>query len=189
MARSFTIFILGGNNVCVPVIAAGLTIGSGIYNAFNQYQEGVAAKKYYDYQAGQAQQEGQLALQQGQKQSELIQDTAKVQGKQLATSQAEFNASQRAALGASGNIGGSAEDVINSTFTKQQLDESLLRYNANVNSWQTTESAKYKNYALGVQADQYRYAGKNAKYAGKTKAFSTLLGTAASVANTLVKIK
>lgn len=170
--------------MCDPltITAVGLTAAAGGIGAYNQYQEGVATKNYYDAQAQQAQNEGQLALQQGQKQSELIQDTAKVQGKQLKTSQSQFNASQRAEMAASGLQGGSAEDILNTSFNTQQMDEMALRYNANVKSWETTESAKYKNYALGVQADQYRVAGKNAKRAGKMNAFSTLLGTAGSLA-------
>lgn len=168
--------------VTLTVVAAGAMVAGGGYTAYNQYQEGAAAKKYYDYQADQTQQEAAAVLRQGEQQSNLIQDTAKVQGKELKTQQGEFNSSNRVLAAAMGMSGGSLEDATSNNLSKQQMDEALLRYNADVKSWESKETAKNKNWALGVQADQLRYAGKNAKSAGKRQAIGTLLGTAASVA-------
>lgn len=173
--------------MCDPVtltVVAGTAIAAGGgYTAYNQYKEGVAADKYYQYQADQTNQEAAAVMRQGEQQSNLIQDTAKVQGKELKTQQGEFNASNKVIAAAMGMAGGSVEDAVSNNLSKQQMDEALLRYNADVKSWETREGAKNKNWALGVQADQLRYAGKNAKAAGKRKSISTLLGTAASVAS------
>jgi len=69
-------------------------------------------------------------------------------------------------------------------LSKERLDELALRYNADVNSWQATEEAKNRNWSLQNQAGQLEFAGKNARIAAKRNAFSTLLGTAASVGQT-----
>lgn len=163
-------------------IAIGATVAAGGYTAYSQYQTGAAQNKYYQYMADNARQEGQYAIKQGEAQVTAIQDQAKLQGTALSTQQAEFNATQRATMAASGLTGVTAQDIISSTFTKEQLDKTLLRYNADLKGYGVKGEAAYKNWASNVQADQYVYQGKAAKYAGKTSAFSTLLTTAASVA-------
>lgn len=169
--------------MCDPITLAtiGVAAGGG-YSAYNQYKEGSAANKYYQYQADQAEQEAQNAEKQGALQSKLIQDSAKEQGKNLKTSQAEFNASQKVALVSSGQSGATAEDIVSDSQRKQNMDEALLRYNADAKSWEVQNQMRNNAWATRVQADQYRYAGKNAKAAGKRKSFSTLLGTATKVA-------
>lgn len=172
--------------MCDPVtltVVAGTAIAAGGgYTAYNQYKEGVAANKYYQYQADQTNQEAAAVIQQGEKQSNLIQDTAKVQGKDLKTQQGESNSSNKVLAAVMGMAGGSVEDAISANLNKQQMDEALLRYNADVKSWDVRESSKNKSWALNVQSDQLRYAGKNAKAAGKRQSIGTLLGTAASIA-------
>lgn len=169
--------------MCNPlVIVAATQAVAGGMQAYGQYQEGVAQSKMYQFQADQNRMEGNLTVARGQKQSELIQDTSSKEGKRLKVSQAEFNASQRAAMAASGVTGVTAQDIAGNTLDKQRLDEATLRYNYDTKSYEVTEGAKYQKYALDVQADQLGFAAKNAKTAGKRKAFSTLLGTAASLA-------
>ena len=163
-------------------VAIGVTVAAGGYSAYSQYQAGSAQNKYYNYLADNSRREGEYAIKAGDAQSKAYQDQAKIQGKQLNKSQAEFNASQRAAMAASGVTGVTSEDIVSSTFSKEKLDESLLRYNADLKSWETNTSAAYKKWAANVQADQYGYQGKAAKYAGKVGATTTLLATAASVA-------
>lgn len=142
-------------------------------------------------EAGYALEEGQQALRAGELQSKVIQDNASFEGKRLKTSQSQFNASQRAIMAAAGVTGVTAEDITTSTLSQQQLDEMALRYNADVKSWEVKTGAAYKNqskqyeaWQSNIQADQFRYAGKAAKYAGKVGAFSTILSTVASVATT-----
>lgn len=165
--------------MCDPVTA--LTVASGAFSAYSQYQQGVAESQYYSTVAKQKEIEGKLAVERGQKQSELIQDTAKMEGKQFQRDAAQFKASQRAQLAASGIYGVTAEDIALDTLDKQRLDEMTLRYNADVKSYETTEGAKFQNYALQSEASQLRTAGKNAKRAAGRNMFSTLLGTATTV--------
>ena len=189
--------------MCVPLlaVAAAATVASGGYSAYTQYQSGAAQNKYYNYmaanantEAGYALSEGQQALKVGETQSRLVQDQASREGKQLKTDQARFNASQRATLAANGVYGVTAEDITTDTLSRERLDEMALRYNADVKSWEIGTDAKYKNqskqyqaWQSNVGADQLRYQGKAASYAGKTGAFSTLLSTATSVASMGVK--
>ena len=169
--------------MCDPVTATvvGLTVASGGFTAYNQYQAGSAENKYNQYLAKQSENEGKATLDAAERQSGLIQDTAKEQGKQFKRGAAEFNSSQRAAMAAMGVEGVTVEDITNSTYDKQRMDELAIRYNADVKSWETNTNAANKNWQLQEQAKQYRYAGKNAKRAGAVNAFSTLLGTATSV--------
>ena len=190
--------------MCHPAIIIGTMVAAGGYSAYSQYQQGVASKKYYDYQADVANQEAQLALDVGKqrsdlaleasrKQSNIIQDVNKIEGKQLAAEGAQFNASQRAALAALGVSGVTAEALTVDSFNKQKLDEANLRYNADLRSYESLEGGRASSYEALTNADQqawysrtlagqYKYAGHAAKQAGKTKALGTLLGTAASVA-------
>lgn len=174
--------------MCAPVallaVAAGTQAAAGGATAISQYQQGAAQNKYYNYLADQSQAQGANNLKIADKQSTLIQDQASQEGKQLKTNQAEFNSAQRASLSANGVTGVTAQDIVSSSLSKEQMDEFAVRYNADVKSWQTNTEGQYKNWAANVQADQYRYAGKAAKSAGKTQAFTTLLSTAASVAST-----
>lgn len=174
--------------MCDPITltAATLTAASGAYSAYGQYKQGVAESKYYTYQQDQTRAQAEQALKQGEQQSSLIQDQAKGEGKQLAINQSKFNASQRAQMAAMGVTGGTAEDIAKDSFSTQKADELALRYNADIKSWQTNEEAKNRNWALNIQADQFGYASRNAKIAGKQKAFGTLLSTAASTAGIFV---
>lgn len=169
--------------MCDPItIAVVTTAAAGGLSAFSQYKEGVAQSKYYNYQADQARQEAVLAQKQGDAQSKLVQDSAKSQGKQLAEDQATFNASQRAQMAAMGLTGVTGEDITNDAFSKQKMDELVLRNNADVKSWEINEQAKNKAWASNIEADQLGYASKNARRAGKRQAFGTLLSTASKVA-------
>ncbi len=166
--------------MCAPVAMAITAIG-GAYSAYNQYKQGVAQSNYYNYQSQAKKQEADYDLKMGQKQSELIGDTGKMEEKSLSVKQAEFNASQQASNAARGVEGGTAEDIASSTFDKEQLDKQMVRYNSAIKGWETMEQAKNQSWAANIESDQYGMAAKNAKKAGKLNAFSTLLSSAASV--------
>jgi hypothetical protein len=168
--------------MCVAVAMAATAV-AGAVSAYGQYQSGVAQNAYYQYSANQKTQEATYDLNMGQKQSELIQDQAQIQGKQLATSQAETNASAIATEAAHGISGsGTAEDIAKSNLTKEQLDQTMLHYNADIKGWSTIEDAKGAAWTATNEATQDRFAGANAKRAGAIGATGTLLGTASSVA-------
>jgi len=164
--------------MCGPFAIAAATAASGAMQAYGQYQEGVAQSKQYKYMADQSKQQGDLAVSRGQIQSELIQNTASQENKNLKNNQADFNSSQRVALATQGQGGTTAEDIVSNTVNNQILDEQALRYNADTKSYEVTEGAKYQKYANDAQAGQYDMASKYAKRAGKMSAFTTLLGSA-----------
>lgn len=168
--------------MCNPALAImGMQAVSTGVSAYGQYQQGVAQQKMYNAQADAAAQQGQQVLKTAEMQTKAIQDTAKVQGKRQAESSAQALASQKAAMAAMGMDPSSvtAADITMDTVNKTKLDENLIRYNADVKSWETETAAANDNWALQTQSDQYRIAAKNAKTARNINVFSTLLGGAA----------
>jgi alpha-amylase/alpha-mannosidase (GH57 family) len=170
--------------MCDPVtITLVATAAAGATSAYGQYQQGREQNKYYQYLAGQSQLEGAAALERSLKQSGMIQDSAKETNKIKGIEKAELSSSQKAAMAASGvDLSSvSAQDLTLDTMTRAKMDEMMIRRNANLNSWQTEEEGKYAKWEGDQQARQYSYAGKQAKKAGNIQAFSTLLGTAATM--------
>lgn len=174
--------------MCDPITATVMvaTAAAGSMQAYGQYKEGTATKKYMDHAADLQEQQGKIELARGQKQSELIQDSAKFQGTKQKNEAAQVASLQRATMVANGIDLSSvtSADLASDTMSKARLDELAIRYNADINSWNTTEDAKYKKWSLDTQAHQSRATGLNAKASGKRQAFTTLLATAASVATT-----
>lgn len=173
--------------MCDPVtltVAATTTAAvAGGVSAYESYQQGSAQKKYYDELSRRSTNEAAYALDAADKQSRAVQDTAREEGKMLKEDQAAFNASVKAQLAAQGITGVSAEDIANSNFSRQKMDELMLRRNADVKSWEIMTSGKYQNWGLLNQAADQRYAGKMAKRKGKIDTITTLLGTASQVAS------
>jgi hypothetical protein len=165
----------------IGLIATGLQIGSGVYQARAQYQAGLAQASFYDFQAKQAEQEAVLSQRYGQRQSEAVQESAKLKSKGLARTQAKEASSQRAALAASGVQGVTAEDIQREAFDVHQFDQATLRYNADLQSYSIIEDASYRSFAAKSQASQFRAASGFAKSSAKRNAFTTLIGTAVSV--------
>ena len=170
--------------MCDPITITTLMVVSGAYQAYSQYQQGSAQKKYYDAQADANTRQGEEIEKAANKQSGLIQDKAARDMARQKTQAQALSSSQRAALAANGIDLSSvtALDIASDTIAKSKMDEMALRFNSDVQSWQVTEDAKYKNWALQTQAEQMRGAGRMAKQAGKQQAVGTLLSTAASVA-------
>lgn len=168
--------------MCVGAVGAfvysGLQLASGIAQARSIRAEGEATNSYYQYLAQQNQQQAILAERTGAAQSKAIQDTQKLQGRQLKISQAEFNASQQAALAANGIVGVTASDIAKSTFSKQALDENILRYNSDVKSYESVVAGQNQAYGLRSQATGFQAAGAQAKYASQIQSRNTLLSSA-----------
>jgi len=169
--------------MCEPTTVMVLMAASGAMSAYSQYQQGMTQGRYYNYMADQSRIEGKAALDRAGRQSELIQDSAKYEGMIQAEKSAEFTASQKAAMVANGvDLGsGSASDIIRSSMSKEKMDEAAIRYNAEMKSWATMEEGKIQNWQSNIEANNYNFAAKQAKSAGKTSAAVTLLGTAASM--------
>lgn len=147
---------------------------------YMQYQEGKATDRYYQAQADANNQQARILENRAQRQSELIQDSAKAQGKQLAIENAQLRGSQAAILAANGIDASSVTgtDIISDTISKQKLDEATLRLNADYRSYETMEQGRFDAFKLNTEAQQLRMAGKNAKLAGRNRAFSTLISNA-----------
>ena len=168
-------------------VGTGLQLASGYQQAQAQKAAGQAEGNYYDYIAEQNKQQGEIALRRGAKQSEIIQEQAKGEGKKFKQQAAEFTAGQKVALAASGVPLSSvtAQDIEKSTMSKIQADELALRYNADLRSWGVTTDAKYQKWSSDVAAGQNEYAGRYSKYAEKINARNTILGTWSGVGQNL----
>jgi len=160
------------------------TAVAGGLQAYGQYKEGAATNKYMKGVANIQEEQGRIELARGEKQAELIQDSAKFTGKKQQTEAAQIASAQRATLVANGIDLSSvtSADLATETIEKSRLDELAIRYNADINSWNTTEDAKFKKWSLDTQASQSRATGRNALASGKRSAFTTLLSTAGSMA-------
>lgn len=178
--------------MCAPIVLAGVSAGLQLYSSMQQAKsiraEGDAAKSYYDYNAKVAEQNAILAERTGLAQSRSIQDSQAIRGKQLKYSQAELRASQAAALAASGISLSSvtANDIERSTVSKQALDESLLRHEADTRSWEALTNASNQAYSNRVQATGYRASGLQAQYASRLNSRATLISGAFSAGSSLL---
>lgn len=169
-------------SIAFTIASSALTVASSIAQANAIKAEGEASQNYYNYLAQTNEQQALLSERTGRAQSKAVQDVQAIKGKQLKQSQAEFRSSQTAALAASG-VGISsvtAMDIDRNTLTKQSLDENLLRYNADIQSYEAKTGAANQAYGLRSQASGYRTAGANAREVSRYEAGGTLLGGFAS---------
>lgn len=164
-------------------VAIGFTAAAGVSQAYGQYQQGKTQKQYYDYLAETSRMQGEYQKKMGMKQSQLLQDQAKAEGKKQKTEAAQILSMQRAALAANGiDLSSvSAMDLASDSISKARADELALRFNSAAKSWSIETDATYQKWSKDTEASGYSMAGKQAKRAGKQQAFTTLLGTAASV--------
>ncbi|NCB43506.1 MAG: hypothetical protein EOM59_12945 [Clostridia bacterium] len=171
--------------MCEPttLLMTAMAVSGGI-QAYGQYQQGVATKKYYNSVAEAQEKQAELEYQRGERQTTLIQDSAKYKGKNQAQRAMMVSSSQRAAMAANGIDLSSVtmQDIASDTMDKAKMDELAIRYDADINSWNTMEDAKYKKWALRVQAGQSRQTGSNALSSAKTQMWSTIGSTAVSIA-------
>ena len=166
--------------MAVPLMIA--TAVSGVMSAYGAYQQGQAAKNMYNYQAAAALQQKEQTQKVAEANITGVQNQASMQSRMLDRNASIVSGSQKASAGGQG-IGGSvtAADIAKDTFTKQQMDQQTLMYNANVKAWSITNEANAREWNLQVESDQDKFAAKNASRAGKISAITTLLGTAAQL--------
>jgi len=161
------------------MIAAGV---GGAVSAYGAYQQGQAQKNMMNYQAQAAAVQQQIVSQTATANITGVQDQASLASAQLARSQATIKGAQTAAMGAQGLDGSvTGADIAKDTFTKQQLDQTTLMYNANVKSWNITNQANSQLWGLGAQETQYSMGAENAAFAGDISAGGSLLSSAAQV--------
>ncbi len=173
------------------VAAAGITagevalgaaaIGGGIA-AYGAYQQGQAQKNMMNYQAKAAAVQQQIVKQTAQSNITSVENQTALQSEQLSRQQMAIKGAQAASAGAQGIDGSvTGADIAKDTFTKQQMDQNTLLYNANVKSWNITNNANAQLWGLGAQEGQYTEGAENATKAGDISAASTLLSSATQV--------
>jgi len=163
--------------------------GAGL-SAYGSYQQGLAQQNYYRYVAGNARTAAGMALQEGDRESGAAQDEGLLKSKALDRSVKQTEGAQAAAEGANGIAGSvTAADIATDTAQKANLDQMLIRYNANRTSWAAKNNAAMKAWQLNNEAAQDEVAGEAAKQSGKLGAFNSLLGGAGQVANTWYRNK
>jgi hypothetical protein len=173
-----------GAFICEPTtIALVAMAASGAVSAYGAQQQGSAQNKMYQYAAGQSRIAGDAALARAQKQAELVQDTAKIEGKQKAVKTAQLAGAQRAAMAAMGidPTSVTGQDITLDTYSAEKMDEEMIRFNADRQSWAIESQGEMDRFELMSQADMQSMAGKQAKKAGNIQAFSSLLSTASSM--------
>ena len=159
-------------------VVQGLMLGmqglSGVMGASGQYAEGKANAAALRAQAAvneanakQSELNGEDARQRGMvKEEAKRREYAQLKGKQVTTA---------AANGL--DISGSVLDILQDTKSQEEEDAAWIRHNAQKEKWGfLAEQQQHLSDARNNRA-----AVKNAIKAGKMRAFSTLLGTAASV--------
>ena len=164
-------------------VAVGTEVVSGGFEAYSQYQQGAAQKKFADFQAEQEQVDAQAAYAQGQAQSEQVAQQGELNSQTLAFKNAQEIGSQRAAESANGISANSvtAENLETNSFNKGNRDEQMLNYNAENQEWSIKTAAADQVFTDQQQANLDVIQGKNEMAAGEMAAAGTLLSTAATV--------
>jgi hypothetical protein len=160
-------------------------VAVGVAGAYSSYQQGQAAMSSAKAQAESMRQQGAAIVAQGEKQSELVEDVAKYEGKMQAEKSAQLSSSQRAALAANGVdlSSGTAEDLTLNSMSKSAQDEAAIRYNADSKAWSIKEDARFKNWSLDQDANMAIFQGKQAKKSANIQAGVSLLGAAVAGAS------
>ncbi len=146
----------------IAAIGTGVSVAGGIMQMISSVSQGAAQRKYNEEIA-----------QSLERQSEMVGDQTHWDILRLRGDIGQFTASQRVAQAASGMAGSqTALEVLSDTERQAKMDELAIQRTADLQRWQMTEQARLA-----------RAAGANAYTAGWLGAGSSLLGTAASVAD------
>lgn len=155
--------------MCDPVTMATIAVAQGTFTAYQQVQEGKYQRGVAEYNARVAENEAEQTRTVGVEQENIQRQRT-----------AELISKQRAQLGAANvDVGsGSALQLQEDAATLGETDALRIRSN-------------FENRAesLDIGAELTRDAGRQAERSANTRAFGTLLGTAASVAGTGVADK
>ena len=163
-----------GSWIAVAAVVISV-VGAGV-SAYGQYSQGQAQKKMYKYQADVAERQAQIDQQTSETNAHLTQYQASQDAKQLQRKYMIVEGAQKASRAASGLGGGGVTegDIATDTFNTKNIDESMIRYNADLKSWGIRNQAAGEIWGLGTQINQYSFAGKNAAKAGAISATGTI---------------
>lgn len=156
--------------------AIGLTVAGGAVTAYGQYSSGQAQDKAYQYKAGVAQLNQQVAKQN----ADYYRKAGEVEAEKSGFASRWREGNIKAGQGAS-NIdvnSGTSSMVQDSQKEIGRWDQATIRSNAARRAY----GAEVEGINYSAQANIDRMAGANAARAGGISAVGTLLGTAGSVA-------
>lgn len=157
-------------------------VAGGAVSAYGAYQQGQAQKNMMNYQAQAAAVQQQIVKNTASANITGVENQTALQSQQLSRQQMAVKGTQAAAAGAQGLDGSvTGADIAKDTFTKQQMDQQTLMYNANVKSWNITNNANAQLWGLGAQEGQYSEGAQNAEFAGDIGAVGSLLSSATQV--------
>lgn len=166
-----------GNNQLLGEAGMGATLLGGISSAISSFVGGESQQQMFNYQAGVAQLNAQIARQN----ATYATQVGDIQAAQAGLQGAQRLGKIKAAQGASGldvNTG-SNKQVQTSQAEITSFDATAIRSNA------ARTSYNYENQAVGfaAQANMDTIAGKNARTAGLIGAGTSLLSSATSVSS------
>lgn len=166
------------------VAAAGVAGAGGLFSAYEAGQAGKAQAGYYSYLANTSKINAGLALATGEERTKEIgaQEFQQVQGLQRKISQT-IGAEKAAVVTGAGAGSRTAQDIVNDTMEKGNLDEMAVRYNAAIATKDVQIGARSQAMNYNLQAGGYNIAGGNAAAASRLNQVSSLLGGASSVSN------
>lgn len=170
-----------------PALAA-LPILGGVVGAYGAGISAQAQQNYYGFQAQSAADESALV---GQTASEQEGATTTAASEQSAASARAANAAEGAAkstAAANGNVSAVNQQTIQQTdMTKEALDQSAIRYNADMANFSTGRNALYSQWNLMNQESEDEYAGQVAGATGGINEATSLLGGASQTAGNFGK--
>jgi hypothetical protein len=168
--------------IAIPIILAAVGAAGG---AASNLLSGSSSQQYYDDKVTSLEKEAQATKDMGRDQLGLLgEDTAFKLGQHRGNERRGVGA-QKAATASSGLGAGSVTgfDLNRDTLTKSQLDESLIRHNANLAAWSIDSENKAKVRAIETEAESNRAASRNARAAAGWAAATSLLTGAGKVAD------
>ena len=169
----------------IPLVASmAVTAVGALQSSQGAMATGKSQRDYYNYIADQNKQQAETAIKIGEARSNASQDYGAIEASGAGKRAASISASQTAAQAANGVAGSvTAADVLSDTATKANMDQQLIRYNADQKSWEAKTNADYQSWDYRNQEGQNRVAGKNAYNAAKIQSRTSLLQGAGSVLN------
>lgn len=179
---SSTDFDPTGISETAMVVALASTAVAGGVAAYGAHQQGIAQKNMLNYQAQAAAVQAQATKNTATANITAVQDQASRESTILSRQQSAVKGAQAASAGAQGLDGSvTGADIAKDTFTKQQMDQMTLQYNANVKSWDITNQTNNQLWGLGVQQNQYEMGAQNAETAGNIATVGSLFNTAGQI--------
>lgn len=173
------------------IASVAASVAGAAVSTTSAIQQGKAQESMYKYQSDVAKRQQEMATQAGETNIDLTQDKAKRDTLDLQRKYALVTGAQRATRAAMGIGGGSVSegDIATDTFNTKSLDETMIRYNADLKSWAIRNQTASEVWGLGTQANQYTYAGRNAARAGIISGTGTIFSAAGNLGMDYMRLK